>query len=159
MKPLKYFAPLIVIAGFLLAVPTDLSAQSNHWISVKALPPKTEIIVLRNDGDREVGYVGSVTDDSIAMTTDSGASIIARNNVKKIYYAVPRNKRKSMNRGALVGGLLGLAAGVAVAYATPSNSEAMHGGAVFLAGGLLGGYAGRKRADGKDRGALIYSEK
>ena len=154
---MKHLVTTILL--FSLAAPMELAAQSNNWIRVKALRPKTELIVLRKNDDQLVGYLTSVTDDSIAIDTASGSYVIARNNIKKIYYAVPGDRMKGANRGALIGGLLGLAAGVAVSYAIPTDSEAMPGGAVFLAGGLVGGLVGAKRGGGKTKGALVYSEK
>ena len=154
---MKHLVTAILL--FSLAAPVELAAQSNNWISVKALTPKTEIIVLRKNGDQVVGYLSSVTDDSVAIDTGSGSYVIARDNVKKIYHAVPRDRMKGANRGALIGGLLGLGAGIAVSSAIPLESEAMPGPAIFLAGGLLGGLVGAKRGGGKGKGALIYSEK
>src|SRR5688572_3836165 len=103
MRPAQIFLNLLLITGILLFFPTNITPQTSDWTAVKVLQPGTDVMVLRKNGGRIVGYVQGSTDDTIAITSDSGSFVVGRDNVKKIYYAVPRDKRKSMNRGALIG--------------------------------------------------------
>lgn len=148
---------VIVVASF--SIPQDLIAQTTSWASVKALPKGAELVVERKASEKVIGHLQAATDDTIALTSDAGAFILARDNVEKIFYAVPRDGTKSRNRGALYGMLLGLAAGVAVSTLQDPESEAMPGVGAFFAGGLIGIWAGNKHAKGKGKGALIYSAK
>jgi len=159
MKRSNTFIALLSIAGLVLTAPIGLMAQANNWTSVKALQRGMELIVIRKSNDRVIGYVDAVTDDTLAVTSDTGSFVIGKDNVDKIYIAIPRDRMKHMNRGALVGGLLGLAAGIAVSIAMSPESEAMPGLPIMLAGGAAGGWFGSQRAKGKDKGPLVYSAK
>jgi hypothetical protein len=66
---------------------------------------------------------------------------------------------KSVNRGALLGMLAGLAAGIAYATVRAPDGEDMYGAGIFLLGGGVGALAGKHHAKGKEKGALIYSAK
>jgi hypothetical protein len=90
------------------------------------------------------------------LTADEGSFVIGKANIEKIYYAVPRDKKKSMNRGALYGMLAGLGTTVAVGTLT-ADSDRTPGWPIFLAGGLGGMWFGKKHGEGKDKGPLIYS--
>ena len=136
-----------------------VAAQTNSWIGVKALPKGAELIVTRKNDGRVIGVTQSVTDDTIAIDSDNGSFIIGKDNIEKIYYAEPRDVMKSLNRGALLGMLGGLAAGVAYSSTREVNGEKMPGPWIFLLGGGLGALAGKRHAKGKDKGALIYSAK
>ncbi|HEX6126762.1 MAG TPA: hypothetical protein VFZ23_15425 [Pyrinomonadaceae bacterium] len=159
MKLKSSVVPLMLIVVASLALPTNLFAQTTSWTSVKALPRGADVIVERKASDRVIGYLQSATDDTVAVTSDTGSFVISRDNVQKIFYAVSRDRKKIMNRGALYGMLLGLAAGVAVSTVQEPESEAMPGTGAFIAGGLIGMWAGHKHAKGKDKGPLIYSAK
>jgi len=159
MRRSNIFTELLLIAGLVVTAPCALMAQANNWTSVKALQRGTDLIVIRKSNDRVIGYVDAVTDDTLAVTSDAGSFVIRKDNVDKIYIAIPRDKMKHMNRGALVGGLLGLAAGIAVSVAMGPDTEAMPGLPVMLAGGAAGGWVGSRRANGKDKGSLVYSAK
>ena len=150
---------MLLLVGLVVNVPQSLMAQSNNWTTVKALQRGTEIIVVRKDSERVTGYVDGVTDDTLAVTSDSNSFVIGKDNVDQIYIAIPRDKMKHMNRGALVGGLLGLAAGIAVSVAMGPDTEAMPGLPVMLAGGAAGTWVGSRNAKGKDKGPLVYSAK
>ena len=148
---------MLLIATLVAMFPLSVLAQSDNWTSIRALPRGTDVIIERRNDDRIDGTITSVSDNEIVINSNRGAFIVARGNVERIYYAIPRNARKHTNRGALIGGALGLGVGIGVSTLQSSNSEAMPGAVVFLAGGLLGGWVGSKRAKGKDRGSLIYS--
>jgi hypothetical protein len=159
MKTKINAAGILLSVCLLLISPLAVSAQSNNWTTVKATPKGTEVILERKRDNGVTGNIQTVTDDSIAVTSDDGSFIIGKDNVAKIYYAVARDKKKSMNRGALYGMLAGLAAGFAVALVREPEGQEMPGVATFLAGGGIGIWAGSRHAKGKDKGPLIYSAK
>lgn len=159
MKMKQPVVALIFIVVASISLPQILIAQTTTWAGVKALPKGTELVVERKASEKVIGYLQAATDDTVTVTSDAGSFIIARDNVEKIFCAVPRDSKKSRNRGALYGMLLGLAAGVAVATVQKPESEAMPGVSVFLAGGLIGMRVGKEHAKGKDKGPLIYSAK
>jgi hypothetical protein len=65
---------------------------------------------------------------------------------------------KSANRGALIGGLIGLAAGMALEAAYPTNAQGSSRAlGPFLLGGLGGGWLGKSSARRLKKGELIYS--
>lgn len=148
---------VMVVAS--ISIPQNVMAQTSSWASVKALPKGSELVVERKASEKVIGHLQAATDDTIAVTSDAGAFILARDNVEKIFFAVPRDSKKSRNRGALYGMLLGLAAGVAVSTLHDPDSEAMPGVGAFFGGGLLGVWVGNQHAKGKDKGPLIYSAK
>jgi hypothetical protein len=140
-----------------LMFPLAVPAQSDNWTSVKATPKGTEIFVERKRDDRVIGTIHAVTDDSIVITSDEGSFIIGKDNVAKIYLAVARDKKKSMNRGALYGMLGGLASGIALATLHPPENEEMPWVGTFFAGIGIGTLAGIRHGKGKDKGPMIYS--
>ena len=140
----------------ILALPMCARAQTDSWVGVQALRPGTEIFVLRKNKDKVVGVLQSATGDTIALTADEGSFVIGKANIAKIFYAVPRDKKKSMNRGALYGMLAGLGTAVAVSTMT-ADSDQTPGWPIFLGGGLAGMWLGKKHGAGKDKGPLIYS--
>lgn len=148
---------LIIFCGF--APFARVAAQTNNWTSVKALPKNTELIVTRKTDSQVVGFVQAVSDDTIAIDSDNGTFIIGKDNVKNVYLAEPRDRMKSLNRGALLGLLGGLAAGVGYSVVHPPEDESMPGFGIFFLGCGIGMLAGRHHAKGKDKGALIYSAK
>ena len=148
---------LIIFCGF--APFARLAAQTNNWTSVKALPKNAELFITRKTGGRVVGFVQAVTDDTIAVDSDNGTFIIGKDNIRQIYYAEQRDKMKSLNRGALFGMLVGLAAGVAYATVREPEGQETPGFGIFLLGSGVGLLAGKHNANGKDKGALIYSAK
>lgn len=147
----------LVLTGLLFFVVVTASAQGNRWIAVKALPKGTELIIERKKSDRVVGYVTAVDDRTVSVTSNSGSFAIDKDNVSKIFYAIPRDKMKHANRGALIGMIGGLVAGVALSATQSSDSESMPYVGTFIAGGLLGGWIGAKHGGGKQKGSLIYS--
>jgi hypothetical protein len=159
MKLKRSVAALIFTVVVSISLPQNLIAQTTNWTSVTALPKGVELVVERRASKTIIGYLQATTDDWVAITSDAGSFIIARDNVDKIFYAVPRDRKKIRNRGALYGALLGLAGAVAVSIVQKPESEAMPGGGVFLAGGLIGMWVGNRHAKGKDKGPLIYSAK
>lgn len=148
---------LTVCAVFTLS--NVVPAQSTHWTGMKATPKGIDIIVERKNDETVTGVLQAVTDDSLAVTSDEGSFIIGKDNITKVFHAIPRDKKKLMNRGALYGMLIGLGAGVAAATAFPPENEEMPYVGTFLAGGGIGAWAGIQRAKGKDKGPLIYSER
>jgi hypothetical protein len=154
---MKKHLSLLLIVAMVSVFPLCVLAQSDNWTSIRALPRGTDVIVDRRNDDRIDGTVASVSDSEIVINSDRGAFIVGRANVDRIYYAIPRSARKHVNRGALIGGAVGLGVGVGVSTLQSTNSEAMPGAVIFLAGGLLGGWIGSKRAKGMDKGSLIYS--
>lgn len=157
MKLSRQFAVLLLITGCVIAFPANFFAQTDNWTSVKALKDGTELIVTRKNSGRVVGYVQAVNDESVALTSDAGTFVIGKDYVSKIYYAVPRNKRKSLNRGALYGMIAGLVVGVAIGSVHEPEGQETPGLGAFLAGSAIGVWAGSRHAKGKDKGALIYS--
>jgi hypothetical protein len=153
----KYLTCLLV--AFVTIFPLHVLAQSNSWTGVKALPKGTDLIIERKNDRPVVGYLASVSDDSIAITSDAGAFFVGRDNVANVYYAVPRSVKKHANRGALIGGLLGFGLGFGVSLKQYPDSEAMPGAPIFLGAALLGGWIGSKRGKGKDKGERIYAAK
>ncbi len=142
-----------------LLLPASVAGQSNNWTSVRATPRGTEVIIERKRDDRVIGIIQAVTEDSIAVTSDDESFIVGRDNVTKIFHAIPRDKKKSLNRGALYGMLIGLGAGIALATAYPPENERMPWVGTFFAGGGIGAWAGSRHAKGKNLGPLIYSAK
>ena len=146
------------IAASLIA-PVATVGQSDNWTTVRAIPKGVDLMIERKRDDRVIGVLQVVTDDSIAIASDEGSFIIGKDNVARIFHAVPRDKKKSMNRGALYGMLIGLASGVALATAFPPENEEMPYVGTFLAGGGIGTWAGMRHGKGRDKGPLIYSAK
>jgi hypothetical protein len=153
---IEFVAILLSVASLL---PASVAGQSNNWTSVRATPRGIEVIIERKQDDRVIGIVQAITEDSIAVTSDDGSFIIERGNVTKIFHSVPRDKMKSLNRGALYGMLIGLGAGIALATAYPPENEEMPWVGTFFAGGGIGAWTGSRHARGKNKGPLIYSAK
>ena len=157
MKRTRILIASILIPLFAFAPFARITAQSNNWTSVKALAKDTELIITRKNAGRVVGFVQAVTDDTLAIDSDSGSFIIGKDNIKTIHYAEARDKMKSLNRGALLGMLGGLAAGIGYSILRPPKDESMPGYGIFFLGSGIGVLAGLHHAKGKDKGALIYS--
>jgi len=157
MRQAKLLVTIFLITGFVILLPLNIAAQISEWTRVQALRPGTDVLVLRKNGSRVVGYLQGSTVDSIAVTTDSGSFVIAKDNVKKIFYAERRDKMKSMNRGALIGMGAGVIAAIAVTGLQEQEGGSHRGTVVFLASGLLGGLLGAKHGSGTDKGPLIYA--
>ena len=132
-------------------------AQSSNWGNVQAVPRGTEVFIDRKNDDRVIGSIDAVTEDTIAITSDGGSFIIGKENVTKIFHAIPRDKKKALNRGALLGMLGGLGAGVLLTASRPPKGEEMPGVGVFFAGLGLGTWAGHRYGKGRDKGPLLYS--
>jgi len=159
MKRASILAASILIAINGCAPLAQLTAQTNSWIRVKALRKNTEVIVTRKTDGRVIGFVESVTDDTVVIDSDDGTFVIGKDNIKEIFYAEDRDEKKSLNRGALFGLLGGLASGMAYATVRDTNGQSNPGVMFLLIGGGIGTLAGRYHAKGKDKGALIYSAK
>ena len=147
----------IAVVSIILACFSITPAQSSTWGNVQAIPRGTEVFVERKNDDRVIGSVSAVTADTIAITSDEGSYIIGKENVTKIFHAIPRDKKKALNRGALLGMLGGLGAGVLFTAAVPPKGEEMPGVGVFFAGMGLGTWVGHSYGKGKNKGPLLYS--
>jgi hypothetical protein len=145
----------LIIAILASTVPLHVAAQTDNWTGVRALPKGAELVIERKSSGRVVGYLELATDDTVVIVSDANSFIIGRDNVKKIYYAVAHDKKKSMNRGALIG-MIGGAVTASLIAGEPEGQE-MPGLGGLLIGGLAGTWFGKQRAKGKKRGALIYS--
>lgn len=159
MKLTRISLALLVLTCSFLTVPVLAFGQSAEWSRIKATPTGTDIIIERKKDRRVVGYVQAVTDDSIAVRSEKGSFIIGKDNITKVFLARPRNKRKSLNRGALYGMLTGLAIGLAISLVHEPEGQEMPGMGTFLAGAGIGLWAGNRHGKGKDKGELIYSAK
>jgi hypothetical protein len=159
MKRTRILIASILITFFAFAPSARVVAQSDNWTSVKALAKNTDLIITRKNAGRVVGFVQAVSDDTLAIDSDNGSFIIGKDNIEKIYYAEPRDKMKSLNRGALLGMLGGLAAGIGYSIVRPPENESMPGYGIFFLGSGIGMLAGLHHSKGKDKGALIYSAK
>jgi hypothetical protein len=146
----------LLIATVVAVFPLHVLAQSDNWTSVRALPKGTDLIIERKNDDRVIGTLASVSDDTIAITSEDGSFFVGRGNVTKVHYAVSRNVKRHLVRGLVLGMVIGTA--VAGAFASEENDRDLTLGAVgFWIGMGVGGYIVQKRGESKKKGELIYA--
>ena len=148
----------IILAAVLAVVtPSYLTAQTNNWMSVRAIPKGTELIVDRKNDDRVIGILNAVTEDTIAITSDGASFIIGKDNVLKVYHAVERKRKHLVGVAGLAGGLAG--AVIDAKIQGPPESQEMPGVIGFIAGAVVFGGLAERLVDDKKKGVLIYSAK
>ncbi|MEP7149711.1 MAG: hypothetical protein ABI857_12605 [Acidobacteriota bacterium] len=150
---MKHLLSFLLIATFVSVFP----AQISTWTSVKTIDAGTDVIVIRKSSGRVVGLFVSATDDTVTVNSRVGPVVVDKDNVKKIFNAVARDRKKGVRRGALFGLALGLLAAGVVEGVEPSEGQQTNGLVPFLLGGAVGLWAGDRHGKGKTKGALIYS--
>ena len=151
---MKSFA-LFLFLLFALALPA--AAQTNSWISVQGLPKGIDLIIERKQDNTVIGTLQATTADTIAVSGSGGSFIIGRDNVKKVYHALPGGGHRHANHGALIGMIVG--AVVTSAAAGEPEGQETPGLPGLIGGGLAGAWIGSKRDKGPRKGDLIYVAK
>ncbi len=152
----KISTVFLVASLFLTTMPFALAQTStSDWSAVRQLSAGTDLLIKTADGQTFIGSAASVKDDEIELTVKGRSFVLAKNNLKAIYFAVPKTGRRARGIGALVGVIAALAAyGAAVGDEGDSGTGAPV--IPFFGGGLVGGYIGGLFGRGRKKGALIY---
>ncbi len=151
---------LLTIACGLMVFDTAAQKPPDDWARVKSLSKHAPVIVERKTGKRVHGILHLAADNELSIITrDNTLIAVPKDNVKKVYHAIPRSEKKGLNRGALFGMLAGLAAGLAVEAKYPSEGQEVNGFLPFLAGAGIGLLLGKRWAKGVNKGAAHLRSK
>lgn len=132
--------------------PCAVLAQQPSWAAVEQAKGQT-ITVVRNDSHSQTGSLERTSGDSLTITARSGNSVIAREDIRRVYVRESRSRKRGALWGLALGGGGGAIFGAATNHSCTSSSFCIDvvsrgestaigalGGAV--AGGLVGALVG-----------------
>jgi hypothetical protein len=116
------------------------------------------VIVEPRSGKRVTGILYTAADTEMTVITRDNTMIaIKQDDVRRIFHALPRSKRKARIRGVIYGTLAGFAAAAAVDSAGPSNAQDTRPGMVMVFTAIgIGSWIYKRGTKGVKKGALIY---
>jgi hypothetical protein len=161
MKTRKKVAKVVAFALIaMIARPQIMSAQAlptptrGSWDAVKAVPPGDKVVARLRNGQTLNGRMISASDTVLTLERRKNATDVNRGDVLKVYQLV----KKSDNKGALLGFLIG--AGVGALLGKLGEVEgADNSGLAPLAFGFLGALIGvgmGSAISGRTQRLLIY---
>lgn len=152
----------LVVSLFLVATPFSFAqTPQNDWGMVQKLVAGTNLFIKTLKGKTIKGSLVSVNDSELEVEVKGNRRSLLKDDVKAIYYSVPKSGKREKIIGSIVGLFVGGAVSGVVNKDAVLESDYNYSALVLLsAGGFAGGrFIGGKIGKGRKKGALIYKVK
>jgi len=115
---------------FLAAVPAF--ANNEPWSVVQGIASGTQIEV-QVKGAKHRGTLGAVTEASLSVNTGTAQMSLSRPEIRKV-----KVRKSNFKRRAIIGGIIGAAAGTAISVPFVLSNEGPDHAAIIAAGSAIG---------------------
>jgi len=112
----SYFRAVLLLLGLLISA-SRCGAENPAWNNLKQLSPGQRVHVVLTSKQSIKGQFQSVTDDALIIRADRADQTLSRSNVQR----VSSRRRGHLLRNTLIGGAIGVGAGLGVGAAIDND--------------------------------------